>query len=26
LVKYKIETVANPTAEQIKVRNKWLKL
>jgi len=26
LVKYKIETVANPSAQQLKVRNKWLKL
>lgn len=26
LVKYKIETVENPTAQQLKVRSKWLKL
>jgi len=26
LVKYKIETVATPSAQQLKVRNKWLKL
>jgi predicted metalloprotease with PDZ domain len=26
LVKYKIETVANPSAQQLKVRSKWLKL
>jgi predicted metalloprotease with PDZ domain len=26
LVKYKIETVTNPSAQQMKVRNKWLKL
>ena len=26
LVKYKIETVVNPSAQQLKVRSKWLKL
>lgn len=26
LVKYKIETVATPSAQQLKVRDKWLKL
>jgi predicted metalloprotease with PDZ domain len=26
LVKYKIETVATPSAQQLKVRSKWLKL
>ncbi len=26
LVKYKIETVTTPSAQQLKVRNKWLKL
>jgi predicted metalloprotease with PDZ domain len=26
MVKYKIDSLANPTAEQIVVRNKWLKL
>ncbi|MHB8206753.1 M61 family metallopeptidase [Mucilaginibacter sp.] len=26
LVKYKIETVTNPSAQQLKTRNKWLKL
>ncbi|WP_254060790.1 M61 family metallopeptidase [Mucilaginibacter sp. L196] len=26
LVKYKIETVATPSAQQLKVRTKWLKL
>jgi predicted metalloprotease with PDZ domain len=26
LVKYKVDTLANPSAQQIQVRNKWLKL